>query len=567
MTNGIIRNDSAICRLPSVISRLSFIIYHLSFAMETISLSRRGYTLLEILIAVTLMMIIMLGLTQLFSSVGTQINNTQATLQLVGELRGVKTRLENDLKLVTADLTKAPPMKTGINQGYFCIIEGLGADHSNQLLRTRETAYPYSVTVRDVAYTSDSSDLHDDLGATDWRNDAAHANHDPDLVFPYDNTVGDMDDILMFTASAPDGQPFRGLVNGAMQESNAAEIIWFCRGNTLYRRTLLILPDLALSGSRNSIDFYSRNDVSVRANPENTSLVIANTLEDLSLRQNRFGHAVSGNIQQAFPFNIHKNSAVYFLRMPTILETSHRNWDASESFAWNLANCTRPNPLNNPNALVLEYHDIYGLFPPNTNSAVLPQNTPACQSQPFIDFWEHPFPWSALAVSNNVVSPINSITGTPLDLTGQRYAEDVILTNVISFDVQVWDEIAGRYVNMGEAPNGFYADGKSAGLIGRQGYYSLNGGNNAVALPCVYDTWSEEYEREGYQWPDQTGTLISTQGRDQTDNDGNGVIDDIGEWTTPPPYNVPLRGVKITIRAFDPLSKNVREMTVVHSFK
>jgi len=558
------------------------------------SLSWRGFTLLEILIAVTLMMLIMLGLTQLFSSVGTQVNNTQATLQLAGNLRSVKVRLENDLKLVTADLTQAPPMKVGINQGYFCIIEGMGAAHTNPLLRTRETTYPYSITVGDVAYTSDSNDLFDDEDAVDWQTDLPHNNHN-DTVFPYDNTVGDMDDILMFTAYAPQGQPFRGLVSGAVHESNTAEIIWFCRGNTLYRRTLLVLPQVDFSSSPLA-HFYRDNDVSVRFDSERVSPtnsgIVANSLEDLALRQNRFGHAVSGTLQTTFPFNIHKNSAVYYMRMPTMLETSHPNWDASRSFAWNLANCTRPDPPNDPNhVLVLRYDDIYGLFSgSNETSATLPKNTATCQTQPFIDYWENPFPWSAIVDSSgNEICKINQITGVPVALEGSRYAEDVILTNVISFDIQVWDEVAGRYVNMGEArANGTYGDGTAAGLLGRQGYYSLNGGSNVIPLPCVYDTWSEEYEREGRRWPransevDSNGNLVwrdphtqqwldqnypLTLGRNQIDDFGTGVIDDIDEWTTPPPYNVPLRGIKITIRAFDPLSKNVREMTVVHSFK
>ena len=508
-------------------SHFSFLISHFT-TMYTTLLSRRGYTLLEILIAVTLMMMIMLGLTQLFSSVGTQINNTQATLQLAGNLRSVKSRLENDLKLVTVDLTKAPPLKTGLNQGYFCIIEGMGAAHNNALLLARDAA-SQSITVQDIAYTSDSTDL------------------------PYDNTVGDMDDVLMFTAYAPQGQPFRGLVGGHVHESYTAEVIWFFRGNTLYRRTLLILPDLdfqsILGTPEQGFGFYQRNDVSVRINPD-TGFLAANTLEDLSLRQNRFGHAFSGDIQQAFPFNIHKNSAAYYMRMPTIQETSLPDWNVSQSFVKNLESYIQ----QDSGTLFLTHTD-------GTSSESLPDSA---GNKPFIDFWENPFPWSS-----GTAWEFDPVTGSLKDSATPRFSEDVILTNVLSFDIQVWDDVAGRYVSMGEAPNGTYADGRSAGPLGRQGNYPLRAGGtlNPVALPCVYDTWSEEYEREGYAWPDQTGNTVPTRGRDQIDNDGSGVIDDIGEWTTPPPYDVPLRGVKITIRTFDPLGKSVRDMTIVHSFK
>ena len=481
------------------------------------SLSRRGYTLLEILVAVTLMLMIMLGLTQLFSSVGTQINNTQATLQLVGDLRGVKNRLESDLKMVTADLTKAPPMKTGLNQGYFCIIEGMGAAHKNALLRSQNR-----VTGDNIAYTSDSSD-------------------------PYDNTVGDMDDILMFTAHAPEGQPFRGLIGGQVRESNMAEIIWFCRGNTLYRRTLLIIPDLEFqtvvpAPMKQPEGFYRNNDVSVRFEG---GRVVANTLENLALRQNRFGHThtVSGSIQQAYPFNIHKSSAAYYMRMPTIQETSDEKWDVSKSFDDNLVTCFGLAEDND--GPFLSYKSTIGALQKfnGTNSSDLP----ADGAGPFIDYWENPFPWSGLAS------------------TSARYAEDVISTNVISFDIQVWDEVAGRYVNLGEANTITlcYDDGVQAGPLGMQGKYPLK---TTTELPCVYDTWNDEYEREGYEWPNQAGTPTPTLGRNQKDDFGIGVIDHIDEWTTSPPYDVPLRGIKITIRTFDPLSKNIREMTVVHNF-
>ena len=534
-------------------------------------INRRGYTLLEILIAVTLMMMIMLGVTQLFSSVGTQINNAQATLSMAGNLRSVKTRLEKDLALATADLTKAPPMKAGINNGYFCIIEGMGAAHNNALLRTRDFKNPSeSITTQDIAYSEDSEDLVDN-----------------NTGFKHDNTVGDMDDIIMFTAYAPEGQPFRGRYNNALCESAVAEIIWFCRGNTLYRRTLLIKPDAVFGGGLTG--FYDRNDISARYNAVSGS-VVANSLEDLSLRQNRFAHL---DAMTAFPFNIHKNSACYYFRMPTLQETTHSKWDISKSYAWNFANSV--DPANAASGPVLNYADPYVLAGLDTATS---NDLPKEASSPFIDFWDNPFPWKTLGTaSGNETSNIDQTTGVAASLLEKeneyprRYAEDMLMTNVISFDVQVWDDVAKRYVSLGEAKeirdgSGIryeYNDGKSAGPLGTQGNYPLLQRNvttgvkiatvSSIALPCVYDTWSEEYEREGYSWPNQfwnpsnpNQNMVESFGRDLKDNNGNGVIDEMAEWTTPPPYNVPLRGVKVLIRTFDPLSKNVREVTVIHDF-
>jgi hypothetical protein len=46
----------------------------------------------------------------------------------------------------------------------------------------------------------------------------------------------------------------------------------------------------------------------------------------------------------------------------------------------------------------------------------------------------------------------------------------------------------------------------------------------------------------------------------------NGV-DDIGERETQPPYAVPLQGIQIRIRAFEPGSRQVREVTIIQKFR
>lgn len=554
---------------------------------------RRGYTLLEILVAVTLMMLIMLGVSQLFSSVGKTVNNTQATLGMISNLRGTKIRLEKDLSMLTIDPMKKPPVATGTNSGYLCIIEGMGANHENAFLKTQDSASGF-ISTADIAKTVDSEDLN------------------------YDNTVGDMDDVIMFTARAPEGEAFRGLCGSRQNiiESNTAEVIWFCRGNTLYRRVLLIIPKEQLQNSFPAYDsngtspyqrmtqgrgFYNNYDVSIHFEPDSTGkpFAVANTLEDLRIRQYRFAHSFGfdsgtfnySELQNRFPFNIHRNAACYYLRMPTLTETSHPKWDASKSFEWNLANASRTDPetitsTTNPD---LRHKD-----------GGYASSLPGGAGAPFIDYWDKEFPWASLVSGNTEISSIDRDEAVVEALKGVRIAEDVILTNVISFDVQVWDEVVNQFINLG---NGRYAssgtgnnivttwtinDGtpleSATSLLGTQGLYLLaktvdaqqrktfaqkatgNNLDNSTPLPCVYDTWAEEYERDGYSWPNQNGTNSSATGTNQFDNNNSGVIDDLSEWTTPPPYPVPLRGIKITIRTFDPTSRSVREMTVVRDF-
>ena len=50
------------------------------------------------------------------------------------------------------------------------------------------------------------------------------------------------------------------------------------------------------------------------------------------------------------------------------------------------------------------------------------------------------------------------------------------------------------------------------------------------------------------------------------DDDGNGIVDDDGEKLTSPPYPVPLRGIQVKIRVFEPDSRQIRELTIVQDF-
>ena len=63
---------------------------------------------------------------------------------------------------------------------------------------------------------------------------------------------------------------------------------------------------------------------------------------------------------------------------------------------------------------------------------------------------------------------------------------------------------------------------------------------------------------------------ISKYGVDQKNNmiddDSNGIIDDADELETSPPYPVPLRGLEVRIRIYDTSTRQVRQVTVRHTF-
>jgi hypothetical protein len=171
------------------------------------------------------------------------------------------------------------------------------------------------------------------------------------------------------------------------------------------------------------------------------------------------------------------------------------------------------------------------------------------------DAWRNPLPYQefdqATGANNTFYTP-----GAPT--TGQRVADDVILTNVIGFDVKAWDPVAGMYVDLGTGSGTF------SSAMNKQVGKDTSG--NAVNLTGVYDTWSTHYESETVSGlggtPGQAMDGFDTPINGST----NGIVDDAAELRTSPPYPVPLRGIQVKIRVFEPDSRQVREVTVVQDF-
>jgi prepilin-type N-terminal cleavage/methylation domain-containing protein len=246
---------------------------------------RRGVTLVEMLVTVAMLVIIMTILVQVFQGATGALSAAQTIQQLDDQLKLLDSTIRADLSNVTCTFT--PPLKPSQNAGYFEYGE------------------------------NDFSDIQGE----------------------------DSDDYIRFTAQAPPGRPFIGRMwvtspaagnsqgnnplfyNGGVQPvtitSEYAEIIYFLRNGNLYRRVLLVAPDLqsaivpaignvpysangAPSGSFTpsalgaTVSWQGVNDLSARpaaTGPNSTGTVsfvsqasqgiILNTLGDLTNRENR----------------------------------------------------------------------------------------------------------------------------------------------------------------------------------------------------------------------------------------------------------------------------------------
>ncbi|QDU31244.1 hypothetical protein ETAA8_63970 [Anatilimnocola aggregata] len=243
---------------------------------------RSAFTLIELLIAMALTLILVYAIAEFYAYVGNAVRDSRAMIELGGQLRSVGQQLQDDLDSLT--LRPEPWIDPNASPGYFTIYEG-----------------PYS-------------DSRPDSGTNDIT--TINTNQIPDVVNNNVTTlVGDGDDVIAMTIRAGD-VPFQGRYNGGTQTSQFAEVVWFAtftdtngdgdwdlgEPRLLCRRQLIIRPDLGVLGTygtlSNAIDFWDDNDVSARISYNSTSMqfqVVANSLADLSLRENRFGCALQGN--------------------------------------------------------------------------------------------------------------------------------------------------------------------------------------------------------------------------------------------------------------------------------
>ena len=80
-------------------------------------------------------------------------------------------------------------------------------------------------------------------------------------------------------------------------------------------------------------------------------------------------------------------------------------------------------------------------------------------------------------------------------------------------------------------------------------------------MPCVYDTWTEQYQRDLYLYDQANGTTLASGSIADVSLDGKITSAQLKDY--PPPYDVPLKSLQIEIRVFDPRSKQIRNVNFV----
>ena len=530
--------------------------------------SRRGLTLIEMLVSVTLTQMIVFALVSVFDLIGNSVTDSRAIIELSGNLRGAANRLQQDLAGLT--VTTLPPRDPSHGEGYLEIVDGPHTDRQHYVFTTDGTS----------SYADLASDFVDPVG-------------DGFVEGPvsFDTSVGDTDDVLAFTARSQ-GEPFIGQVShpgvrlvdpintnqewSALDsnrdgipdlatrslESQVAEVIWWLQidrslaitditmiqelpeaeqidnaingevqfypnsTNTmlgtpvrsLHRRVMLIRPDLEFTDGEgkplllNNLDevasFQTNNDISVRfeRRADGRYRVEANSLGDLTRRRNRF-------CRRSF---------------------------RSTSAPWSLPQT----PIDTD--LLLRHATLKDMVINGRSSFMM------------------------------------------------RRGEDVVLSDVLAFDVQVYDPKAwvllaadGSAVtpsDPGYTKAAVKPQALSVGTFVDLGYGVPPKSGNAQLLLVLhgnfavsphfksklknrdgrmtYCTWCDEYERDGFN---QNGGLVD-EGTNGLDDDNTNGVDDVGELETMPPYPHPLRGITVKLRVMEFNTRQVRQTSVAVDF-
>ncbi len=492
---------------------------------SSLNRGRGAFTLLELLVAMSISLIMLYAVILFLRWTGDTVSDGRAMIELTSQLRAVRQRLHEDLSMITVPVR--PWADNGGAQGYFMYYEGILADQDRNA---------------DGSLESDS----DSNGVADVPVTV------PEAVSPW----GDFDDVLAFTIRTKGGEPLVGRTPNGMQQADAAEVVWYCGwddtdGNGvpnvgemryLFRRQLLVNPSLVTITSadvsrqfanpasninypfgskadavQGLLNFQQNYDLSVRieSNGSGGWILVGNTLADLARRENRYAHV------------------------------------------WNQVG-------NRP---AEGYPTQFGLIPSSTPS-----------------------------LANFVLQ--------------DRVGEDVQLSRCIAFDVRVFDPtaavIAGqvdaagpsdRIARINPDPAVVGAANLGYGAFVDLNYSRYTIGNSYFSGPSsvgsklnapIYDTWSITYERDGIDQDNDGMVDEGTNGLDDAfpssinpanpnslpiphDNSNMsnirvGGADDITERETFPPYDVPLRGIQVLIRVFDPSTRQLRQATVVADF-
>lgn len=493
---------------------------------------RKGLTLVEILVALTMTLIVLGAMMSAFSYASQQMQFGRGVMEMANRLRAAEELLRSDLAHVTVD--PRPFTESTNPNGYWEYVEGPRLDNATG------AGYNYLGDLDDIWAGTIRSETRPFRGR----------------YIATNNTIG----AAMYpTLTAPDAAPVQVI------ESPLAEVVWWTDyvetdGNyrvdltesvKIYRRVLLIVPSTVTLPTFNNFgqaaSYLATNDISARivsfvdAGTTYYQLV-ANSLKDLAHRQVRFCHnpVLGTGVGVApppagYPHALHRNT-LWLMRAA--------DYDASGSL--DLAGAGGFTMEPNGSDIVLTDVAGFDIKVYSPQAAVLDMNN-------------HPSLAANLIVEPGDAGYVAAVSALPMP----RPDPDPVLKKL------------GAFVDLGHTGGDWFTGVPMAksGLAYQFlfDYRFPRDTPGAPAVPAawvglidrVYDTWTPLYESDGV---DQDGDGVVDQGTNGLDNGGTQAPDDDFERETAPPYPYPVRGVKISIRLIEKTTKQIHQSSVLHSY-
>ena len=471
---------------------------------------RHGLSLIEVLVALSMTLIVLVAMTQAFKFASGEMTKGRASVELTNKLRVVEDLLRSDLRSLTVDVVPHYNLSSE-PKGYFEIVDGPAVDtnYIPNLFGVLANAANVQRSVRNLA-------------------------------------IGDYDDIIAGTIKSS-SVPFRGRnVVGLAEESSLAEVIWFTVPNdldgdafvdatervTLYRRLLIIKPSLGQllpvgggtypninAASAAFINLMETTDISARIQegPVGVYTIVANSLESLTDRNSRFFAANQGQVAQA----------IYRTTLLALRSTDQQDIIMSDVAAFDVK-----------------------VFDPS-----------------------EPIGTTTLAGGEAIIRAADF----DLDTIAEFYNPGGSFNDEAGFG---FTNTGGAFVDLGKGARGIPGN---VGVLGLKpfGYLPFANSTRLNFTDVYYDTGSVGYERNNF---DNDADGLIDEGADGIDNDGDGQVDEIASWVdtdndglmdagevdagekeVPSPYNVAIRGIKVSIRGIEPLTGQVSQVTVKES--
>lgn len=558
------------------------------------SRSPRGFTLVEMMVAVALVVVMMLMFATVFQTAGGLVSRQKGMAELDQSTRTMITLLRGDIKQrtfidvvpyvggqnVTAarpyDATAGNGFAADFRRGYFSISE-------NDPQNSTDDSLHLTITTQSLAKEPD--ERHDSLPfsgkATLLRALGPGGFNNSDL-----DTKAKRDAYLLANPDQPefdDGQ----IEENSTGSSEFAEVSWFLRNGNLYRRQLLIRRPYNRgfdSGSPDDPEGLARDNMgntylqqfipgegygpaSYAPNPQNPQ----NNAKGVFWHD--FDYSAFANRRTFAPDPMDPMTTVTHRELKF-----HVTHDPGDPQAQDSLDNTSPDALAGlggfPRSLgipILRFGNSYSrwrrehLDPMDNTSPIItrmfgpkeygggdydvvnsPNTTPPNYIGRFtVQETSHsrfhypgnyqngdPFNRTDLTVSNGLVNQYSN--------ENDRRGEDLVLTNVHEFDIEVWDDLLNQFVDLG------HNQSNSSGTFGLYHFRRLQAANTDFGNR--YDTWHPS---------DMMPASPPYAPFDDT-VDGPRTAPD---WGLGKRGEIPLKAIRIKIRYYDSLSQQMRDLT------